>query len=195
MTKPETAGRVFIISAPSGTGKSTVIQRLMQLRDGLYFSVSATTREPRTGEKHGVSYLFMSHTDFEQLIDKKEFLEYAEYVGNYYGTPKEPVLRHIAGGKDIILDIDVQGCKQVKQAMPEAVTIFLIPPSMEELENRLRVRGTDPDERVKKRMIRAKAELLEKDNYDYVVVNDIVDEAANKILDIMDGLTNTSGTV
>jgi guanylate kinase len=178
-------GRLFIISAPSGTGKSTVIKKLMETCKDLYFSVSATTRPARPGEVHGVSYYFITHEEFEKHIRQNDFLEYAEYVGNYYGTLKAPVLARLEEGKDVILDIDVQGCKQIIAAMPEAITIFLVPPSMEELENRLRIRGTESEERVKNRLIRAKAEMLEKDSYDYVVVNDIVDKAVAEILDIM----------
>jgi guanylate kinase len=178
-------GRVFIISAPSGTGKSTVIKKLMETRSDLYFSVSATTRSARPGELDGVSYQFMSHEQFQDLLQRNEFLEHAEYVGNYYGTPKAPVLEHIERGNDIILDIDVQGCKQVKAAMPEAVTIFIIPPSLEELERRLRYRNTDSEDRIVKRLERAITELGEKDTYDHVVVNDSVDQAAQEILQIM----------
>ncbi len=185
MMKDKPCGRVFIISAPSGTGKSTVIQRIMELRRDLYFSVSATTREPRPGEVDGTSYSFLTHGQFEDLIGQNDLLEYAEYVGNYYGTPKKPVLEHVGCGRDIILDIDVQGCKQVKKAMPEAVTIFIVPPSLEELERRLWQRGTDPQERILKRMERAKTEMGEKDSYDYIIVNDSVDKAAREIINIM----------
>jgi guanylate kinase len=178
-------GRLFIISAPSGTGKSTVIKKLMETCKDLYFSVSATTRPARPGEVHGVSYYFITHEEFEKHIRQNDFLEYAEYVGNYYGTLKAPVLARLEEGKDVILDIDVQGCKQIIAAMPEAITIFLVPPSMEELENRLRIRGTESEERVKNRLIRAKAEMLEKDSYDYVVVNDEVDKAVAEVLGIM----------
>lgn len=184
--KDKRCGRLFIISAPSGTGKSTVIQKIMEMRRDLYFSVSATTRAPRTGEINGSSYLFMSRDEFLDLIRQNELLEYAEYIGNYYGTPKKPVIEHINRGNDIILDIDVQGCKLVKKAMPEAVTIFLIPPCLEELERRLRSRGTDSDEKIIKRLSRAKAELSEKDSYDHIIVNDSVEKAAAEILTIMD---------
>ncbi len=178
-------GKVFIISAPSGTGKSTVIKRIMELRSDLYFSVSATTRSPRPGETDGTSYTFLSHDLFKRLISDDELLEYAEYVGNFYGTPKKPVLEHISCGSDIILDIDVQGCKQVKRAMPEAVTIFIVPPSLSELERRLRQRGTDSEEKMLRRLERAKSEMAEKDRYDYIVVNDSVDKAAREIIEIM----------
>lgn len=178
-------GRLFIISAPSGTGKSTVIKRLMETCKDLYFSVSATTRPARPGEIHGVSYYFITPEEFQKHIQQNDFLEYAEFVGNYYGTLKAPVLARLEEGKDVILDIDVQGCKQVVAAMPEAITIFLVPPSMEELENRLRSRGTEDEEKVKMRLVRARAEMLEKDSYDYVVVNDVVDKAVEEILQIM----------
>ena len=187
MMKDKPCGNVFIISAPSGTGKSTVIKRIMELRSDLYFSISATTREPRPGEISGMSYSFLTHDQFEELIDQDALLEYAEYVGNFYGTPKKPVLEYIKYGSDIILDIDVQGCKQVIKAMPEAVTIFIVPPSLTELERRLRHRGTDPEDKMLKRMQRAKAEMAEKDCYDYIVVNDSVSKAAREIIDIMSG--------
>ena len=183
--KAERQGRLFIISAPSGTGKSTVIARLMELRGDLYFSVSATTRPRRPGETEGVSYHFMTREDFEWNIGAQNFLEYAEYIGDYYGTPRQPVLDYLAGGNDIILDIDVQGCRQVKKAMPEAISIFLIPPSLEELERRLRNRGTDSEEKMLKRLVRARTELLEKEKYDHTIVNDDVDRAAQEILKIM----------
>lgn len=183
--KNDRRGRLFIISAPSGTGKSTVITRLMELRDDLYFSVSATTRPQRPGETDGVSYRFMTRDEFETHIRSNNFLEYAEYIGDFYGTPKKPVLDQLDSGRDIILDIDVQGCRQVKKAMPEAITIFLIPPSLEELERRLRNRGTDSEEKMLKRLARARTELLEKESYDHTIVNDDVDRAAREILTIM----------
>lgn len=179
-------GRVFIISAPSGTGKSTVIKRIMEIRKDLYFSVSATTRTPRPGEIEGASYTFLTHETFEEHIRQNDFLEYAEYVGNYYGTPKKPVLDQIMMGNDIILDIDVIGCKQVKNAMPEAITIFIIPPSLEELEIRLRTRNTDTEDKILKRLQRARTELAEKDTYDYVIINDTIDKAAQEIIKIME---------
>ncbi|MEL4105931.1 guanylate kinase [Oscillospiraceae bacterium WX1] len=190
MMRNKRRGRLFIISAPSGTGKSTVIARLMQMNQELVFSVSATTRPPRQGEADGISYRFLTREAFEDCIRTGDFLEYAEYVGSYYGTPKKAVLDHLAAGEDVILDIDVVGCKQVKAAMPEAVTIFIVPPSMEELERRLRSRGTDDEEKLAGRLLRARSELLEKDGYDYVVVNDTVETASREILHIMDSTTD-----
>jgi guanylate kinase len=134
-------GKLYIISAPSGTGKSTVIRCLMKLRKNLFFSVSATTRRPRPEERDGREYHFISREQFEDMIGHNEFLEYAEYVGNYYGTPIQPIRDHIEKGFDVILDIDVQGHRQIIEKMPEAVSVFLAPPSLEELENRLRKRG------------------------------------------------------
>lgn len=185
MMNEKKRGKVYIISAPSGTGKSTVIKRIMEIRKDLYFSISATTRAPRPGETEGSSYLFLTHDEFKERLMQNDFLEYAEYVGNFYGTPKKPVYEQIMRGNDIILDIDVVGCRQVKKAMPEAITIFIIPPSLEELEIRLRTRNTDTEEKILKRLERAKSELAEKDTYDYVVVNEKIDKAAQEIIKIM----------
>jgi guanylate kinase len=131
-------GKLYIISAPSGTGKSTVIRELLKKKDNAFFSVSATTREPREGEVNGVNYWFLTRPEFERMVEEGAFLEHAQYVGNYYGTPLQPILDNMAAGNDAILDIEVQGFRQIKQKMPEAVSIFIVPPSMEELEHRLR---------------------------------------------------------
>ena len=179
-------GKLYIISAPSGTGKSTVINKMLELRPGIFFSVSATTRAPRQGEVDGVNYLFMTREQFEAMIERGEFLEHAEYVGNCYGTPLLPITEHLEQGTDALLDIEVQGFRQIKAKMPEAVSVFIVPPSLEELERRLRGRGTDSDETIAKRLETAKIELQTADDYDYVVVNDEVDRTAGEILSIMD---------
>ena len=179
-------GKLFIISAPSGTGKSTVIKEIMARRRDLKFSVSATTRPARGDETPGVSYHFIARKKFDRMIKAGKFLEYAEYVGNYYGTPKKPIYDSLRKGEDVILDIDVQGERQIKKVMPEAITIFLVPPSMEELERRLRERGTDSEERLIARLERAKAEFSELGKYDNVVVNDNVGDAVQQVLAIMD---------
>ena len=178
-------GKLYIISAPSGTGKSTVIKNLMKLRDNLFFSVSATTRKPRPEETDGREYQFISREQFEDMIRDDEFLEYAEYVGNYYGTPTQPILDHTEKGFDVILDIDVQGHQQVIEKMPEAVSVFLAPPSLQELEARLRKRGTDSEESIRKRLAEAANEMQKSDQYDYVVINDDSIRAASEICDIM----------
>ena len=178
-------GKTFIISGPSGVGKSTVLSALFQGRDDLYFSVSATTRAPRPGEIHGVDYHFIEPETFRQWIVDGEFLEYAEYVGNFYGTPKKYVDAAMEEGKDVILDIEIQGATQVHNLRPDAVRIFIAPPSWKELERRLTARGTDSPEKVQKRLLRAKVELQTADHYDYFVINDTVENAVKELRAIM----------
>jgi len=179
-------GKLVVISAPSGTGKGTVINKLLSLRPSLAFSVSATTRSPRPGEKDGEAYIFLTHDCFHDMISNDEFLEYAQYVGEFYGTPMEPIRKHIDSGVTVILDIEVQGAKQVMSKMPEAITIFITAPDMDELENRLRGRGTDSEEKLLARLERAKIEMHEKPNYKHTVINDDVSRAACEILEIID---------
>ena len=181
----ESKGTLVIISAPSGTGKGTVIDELLKRRPDFIFSVSATTRAPRPGEVDGISYSFVTHDRFCGMISADMFLEYAEYVGNYYGTPAGPVDEYLQNGKTVILDVEVQGAKQVMSKKPEAITIFIVPPDMAELENRLRKRGTDTEEKLGARLRRARQELLEKSHYQHVVVNDNVSRAAGEILEII----------
>ena len=152
-------GKTFIISGPSGVGKSTVLRELLRDRDDLYFSISATTRTPREGEINGVHYHFINVDRFREMIQEDEFLEYAEYVGNFYGTPKRYVDEAMAQGKDVILDIEVQGALQVIGKRPDTVRIFIAPPSWDALEQRLTGRGTDSPEKIQKRLVRAKVEL------------------------------------
>ena len=178
-------GKTFIISGPSGVGKSTVLSALFSGRDDLYFSVSATTRQPREGEKDGKDYHFISPEQFNDWIENGEFLEYAEYVGNFYGTPKRYVDAAMAEGKDVILDIEVQGATQVHDQRPETVRIFIAPPSWEELERRLTARGTDTPEKIQRRLLRAKVELQMAGNYNYFVVNDSVERAVEELRSIM----------
>lgn len=174
-------GKTFIISGPSGVGKSTVLHALMQKRDNLYFSVSATTRSPREGEQDGVDYHFIDSATFRGLLEKDEFLEHAEYVGNFYGTPKRYVDEAMERGQDVILDIEIQGSKQVHEKRPEVVRIFIAPPSWQELERRLTDRGTDSPEKVQKRLLRAKVEMDSASSYDYFVINDTVDGAVKEL--------------
>ena len=181
----EKKGKTFIISGPSGVGKSTVLRTLFEGRDDLYFSVSATTRAPRPTETPDVDYRFIEAETFRQWIGEGEFLEYAEYVGNFYGTPKRYVDEAMEAGKDVILDIEVQGAAQVHELRPEAVRIFVAPPSWEELERRLKARGTDSPEKIQERLLRAKVELESADSYDYFVINDTVESAVKELRAIM----------
>ena len=174
-------GKTFIISGPSGVGKSTVLQALLAQNDNIYFSVSATTREPRPGEEDGVHYHFMDVDTFRKWIVNDEFLEYAEYVGNFYGTPKKYVDAAMNRGMDVILDIEVQGAIQVTSKRPDVVRIFIAPPSWAELERRLKERGTDSDEKIEKRLLRAKVEFQTAHTYDYFVINDTVENAVGEL--------------
>jgi len=178
-------GRLYIISAPSGAGKGTVISRLLELMPSLVFSVSATTRAPRPGEIDGVSYSFVTRELFMKMIADEEFLEYAEYVGEFYGTPKKPVYTSMENGKDILLDIEVKGARQVREKVRDAVSVFIVPPDMKELERRLRGRGTDTEEKLIARLERARLEMEEKSLYDHIVVNDDVTRAAEEIITII----------
>lgn len=178
-------GKSFIISGPSGVGKSTVLKELFKDRDDLYFSISATTRAPREGEVNGVHYHFIDVERFQQLISEDAFLEYAEYVGNFYGTPKKFVDDAMDEGKDVILDIELQGAIQVTSKRPDVVRIFIAPPSWEELEKRLTGRGTDSPEKIRERLVRAKVELQNANTYDYFVINDTVEQAVREINAIM----------
>ena len=180
------SGRLIVISAPSGAGKGTVIKRLLQLRPHLDYSVSVTTRRPRAGETEGVSYFFVTHEQFADMVDNNELFEYAQYIGEYYGTPKKRIDECTSNGRDILLEIEVQGARQVMKLVPDALTIFIIPPSMEELERRLRGRGTDSEEKLSARLERARLELDEKVYYSHIIVNDEINKAAEEIIRIID---------
>lgn len=173
-----------VISGPSGVGKGTVIKRMFEMCPALCESVSCTTRPPREGEQDGREYFFVTRARFEEMIQRGELLEYSSHFGNYYGTPKAFVEQKLKTC-DVILEIEVDGALQVKAAHPSAVLIMILPPSMEELERRLKLRGTESDEKIAQRLARAGYELSKKDKYDYCVVNDDVDRAAERILNII----------
>lgn len=183
--KQMTKGKCFIISGPSGVGKSTVLHALMEKRKNVYFSVSATTRDPRPGEEDGVHYHFLDVDTFRQWIANDEFLEYAEFVGNFYGTPRRFVDEAMERGEDVILDIEVQGAIQVTSKRSDAVRIFIAPPSWAELERRLTDRGTDSPDKIQKRLLRAKVEFQTAHTYDYFVINNTVEEAVEELNAIM----------
>ena len=175
-------GTLLVLSGPSGTGKGTVCGVVRDhLGDAVRYSISATTRKPRTGEEHGREYFFFSKEEFEALRDQNGFLEWAQVYDNYYGTPRAFVEEVLASGKDCILEIDPQGALQVREATDEAVLVFIAPPSLEELRNRLTGRGTESAEEVEKRLSCAESELAYRDKYDYIIVNDDVETAAAKM--------------
>jgi guanylate kinase len=176
---------VFIISAPSGSGKSTLVGRLFSDVKGLRFSVSYTTRKPRGAEKDGKDYCFISREEFEECIEKGEFLEYANVFGNYYGTHVGELKKAESAGEDLVLDIDVQGAAQLKDKLPEAVTIFVLAPSRQELEKRLRSRSEDPDPVIVRRLNDAAREIRNYDRYDYVVINDDLERSAKTLAAIV----------
>lgn len=171
-------GNIIILSAPSGTGKTTILKKVMPELGPIRFSISHTTRVPRTGEENGVDYHFVDQVEFLRLRDQGDFIEWAEVHGNYYGTSMQSVLQLQGQGQDVVLDIDIQGARQVRDKLPEAASIFIIPPSWEEQEKRLRGRGTDDDATIQLRLTNAKNELRDIDLYDFVVVNDTIDDAA-----------------
>jgi len=178
-------GLLVVISGPSGAGKGTICMQLLLDMSFLKVSVSATTRKPREGEKDGVDYYFIDEEEFLKRVADNEFLEYAKVYGNYYGTPKEEVFKQLKAGNDIILEIDIQGALQVKKNYPMGVFIFILPPSLTELKNRIEGRGTDSKEVILRRMESAYDELNYAFQYDYVVVNDRVDLATEKIKHII----------
>lgn len=181
----EQKGILIVMSGPSGAGKSTVAFKAMEGRDDMCFSVSATTREARPGELDGREYFFVTREKFDEMIENDEFLENAEYVSNCYGTPRKYVEQKLSEGVNVLLDIEVQGALQVHEKMPEAVMIFFVPPSLEELERRLRSRGTDTPEKIEARLKRAVEEYKAATFYDYIIENDDVDKAANELLSII----------
>jgi guanylate kinase len=176
---------VFIISAPSGSGKSTLVSRILESDPGLRFSVSYTTRAPRGHEQPGESYIYISREEFEKRLANNEFLEHAEVFGNYYGTNREILRQAQNEGKDLILDIDVQGARQLKERIPEAVSVFILPPSRDILEQRLRSRSEDAEETIQRRLRDAAGEIRNYQQYDYVLVNHRVDDSTLTLLSIV----------
>ncbi|MCR4772349.1 MAG: guanylate kinase [Oscillospiraceae bacterium] len=174
-------GRLFVISGPSGAGKSTLVARLLERLDNVYFSVSATTREPRRGETDGKDYFFVSRDKFRDMIAGGELLEYAEYVGNYYGTPAGPCDEMLSRGRDVILDIETQGAAQVMKLRPDAISMFIFPKSFEQLEERLRLRKTDSEEKILARLAQARIECRRAEMYKYIIINDRVETAADEV--------------
>lgn len=176
----EKKGKLFVISGPSGAGKSTVVFKAVENRSDVCFSTSVTTRKPRPGEVDGKEYFFVDLDRFKEMVENDELLEHAEYVANSYGTPRAYVQKQLDAGLNVLLDIEVQGARQVHEKMPEAVMIFIVPPSMEVLKQRLESRGTDTARAIEARLFRAKQEYAEADFYDYIIVNDVAERAAKE---------------
>ena len=180
-----TKGRIFVLTGPSGVGKGTVVERLLKRIDNIYLSISATTREKRSGEQEGMNYFFKPKEEFQKMIEVGEFLEWAEFAGDYYGSPKFSINNYLSCGKDVLLEIEIQGAKQVKQKNPASILIFLAPPSFEALEERLIKRQTESIEKVKVRLKKAKEEMKETSIFNYLVVNDNLDEAVENVASII----------
>ena len=180
MSAPQ-PGKLIVITGPSGVGKGTLVSLLLQRHPQLRLSISATTREPRPGEKDGVAYYFLSKKDFETAIANNELLEWAEYAGNYYGTPKAKVVEQITQGNYIVLEIELEGARAIANIFPEATRIFILPPSIEDLEARIRDRGTNSEESIAKRLEIARREIAASSEFDFEIVNDELETALVKL--------------
>ncbi|MBK1988749.1 guanylate kinase [Sphaerospermopsis aphanizomenoides BCCUSP55] len=180
-------GKLIVLTGPSGVGKGTLMKSLLHRHPELYYSVSVTTRSPRPGEINGKNYYFISRSKFEQLVAQGEFLEWAEFAGNYYGTPRADVLDQIQSGKLVVLEIELEGARQIRNSFPKALSIFILPPSFSELEKRIRGRGQDSEEAIARRLHRAQEEIQAADEFDIQIVNDNLEIALNQIETVLFG--------
>jgi guanylate kinase len=174
-------GKLIVFTGPSGVGKGTLLRSLLRRHPELYFSISVTTRAPRPGEVDGQHYYFVTRPQFEQMVAAGELLEWAEFAGNYYGTPRRPVEQQIQQGRWVVLEIEIEGARQIRQTFPDALRIFILPPSLQELENRLRDRAQDSEQAILRRLKRAEAELEAADEFDFQVVNDNLEKALARL--------------
>ena len=178
-------GLLFVVSGPSGTGKGTICKKMVEMNDAIKLSVSATTRQPRLGEKEGISYYFKTREEFEKMVENGEFLEHAMIYDNYYGTPKQAIVDQLDAGVDVILEIEMQGARQIREVCPDAVFVFILPPSLDELKHRIVGRGTETKEQIEKRFNSAYNEIKLLGDYDYFIFNNIVDKSAEEIFEII----------
>lgn len=185
MSSDKVRGKIYVISAPSGTGKTTIIKRIKEIRPEIRFSISAATRNPRGIEVHGKDYYFLSKDDFMKKVEAGEFVEWEEVFGNYYGTLKSELVDTVEKGEDVILEIDVKGALNIKQQFPESVLVFLLPPSIEELVARLTGRNTEKQEELEKRIARAELEFSFRAQFDHCVVNNDLEECVNEVLELI----------
>ena len=177
--------KLIILTGPSGVGKGTVVKEILGKHKNIWLSISSTTREPREGEKEGENYYFLNEEKFKEMIEQKLFLEWAQFAGNYYGTPLSSVNEKIKKGFTVLLEIEVEGAKQIKEKFPNSLSIFLLPPDKEELERRIRNRGTENEEAIKKRLSRANYEISASDQFDFAFINHNVSESAKRIIKLI----------
>ena len=183
-------GLLLVVSGPSGAGKGTICKSILEQNDHIKLSVSATTRKPRTGEVHGVNYFFIEKEEFKTMIEQGEFLEYAQIYDNFYGTPKAAIMETLEKGQDVILEIEMQGARQVKEVYPEGIFVFVLPPSLKELKNRIVGRGTETAEEIEKRFSCAFEEIKQIDDYDYFIVNQDVEKSVKELESIISSEKN-----
>ena len=174
-------GKLIVLTGPSGVGKGTLMNAILQRYPELHYSVSTTTRSPRPGEVNGKNYHFITRSEFEKLVTQGEFLEWAEFAGNWYGTPREAVLNHIQSGKLVVLEIELEGARQIRHTFPSALSIFILPPSFAELEKRIRGRGQDAEEAISRRLNRAEEEIAAADEFDLQIINNDFEQALQEI--------------
>ena len=191
---PERKGKLFVFAAPSGAGKTTLVHAVVAKHPEIRFSISYTTRKPRKNEAHGADYLFVREEEFMRLRDEGEMLEYAEVFDNYYASSRSQVEKHLADNRNVILEIDWQGARQVRESMPDCVTIFIFPPSIEELERRLRDRRTDAPEVIERRLRDALSDMSHWDEFDHVIINDDLNQAISDLEDVLAGKGDATAT-